>query len=94
MLDLIGGTRANDGAALDVRTIEAKAALGLDYATQQGLTDPGHARTVMATYDATDHEASLAEARALIDSYAEAARSPEGGTELLVFFDTPGADFA
>lgn len=94
MLALIGGARANDGAARDVRTIEAKAALGLDYAAQEGLTDPDNARTVMAAYTATDHEASLAAARALIDSYAEAARSSEGGTELLVFFDTPGAEFA
>jgi hypothetical protein len=81
MLDLISGTRGEGGSAADVRTVEDKAAIGIDYAVINGLTDVDNAIAAMQAYDAADAAASLAEAEALIDGYRAAA---ESGAEIVV----------
>jgi hypothetical protein len=87
MLSLIDGARANPDSADDVRTIEAKADIGLAYAALHGLTDADNASAVMELYDRENHDRSMMEASAMIEAYADEARSPADGTEFLFRFD-------
>jgi len=70
MLDLISGTRGAGGSAADVRTVEDKADIGLYFAATHGLWDVADARAAMEAYDRDAPDASLADARALIDRVA------------------------
>ena len=78
MLALISGARDNDAAGDDVRTITAKADLGLYYAAINGLSNVAVAEAVMGLFDADNAGPSLAAARALIDGFAAEARDGDG----------------
>ena len=78
MLALISGAKDNAAAGDDVRTITAKADLGLYYAAINGLSNVSVAEAAMGLFDPGNAGASLAAARGLIDGFAAEARDGDG----------------
>jgi len=78
MLALIAGAKDNDAAGDDIRTITAKADLGLYYAAINGLSNVAVAEAAMGLFDPANAGSSLAAARGLIDGFAAEARDGDG----------------
>jgi Ca2+-binding RTX toxin-like protein len=78
MLALISGAKTNAAAGDDVRTITAKADLGLYYAAINGLSNVSVAEAAMGLFEPGNAGASLAAARGLIDGFAAEARDGDG----------------
>jgi len=80
----VQGAETNPDAGDDRATLADQVDIGLYYAAVQGLSDAGNAKAALDAYDITNRSASLTEAEALIDSFAEAAMETDGGGELIV----------
>mgnify|MGYP006281338099 CR=1 FL=1 len=93
MLALVNGAHAATGSAADRQTLARKADIALRYAVEEGLTDVGRARDVMAAHDPDAVGQGLPVAHALIARYAAAALAP-GTDELVVDLVGFGADLA
>ncbi|MEM0937023.1 MAG: DUF4214 domain-containing protein [Pseudomonadota bacterium] len=91
MLDLIAGAKGADGAAADVAVLADKTALGLRYAVDYGLTDPGRAAEAMAAYDPANAALTRDAVEGIMAEYRDAALRVES-TELVLKVGAFGAD--
>jgi hypothetical protein len=82
MLALINCAKAETGSEADARTIQHKAEIGLRYGAEEGLRNLTNAETAMDDDDAADPSGGLADALALIYTFADAA-ALEGSTEVV-----------
>ncbi|MEM1428726.1 MAG: DUF4214 domain-containing protein [Pseudomonadota bacterium] len=81
MLALINGARANPDATQDVRTVEAKADIGIYYAVTNGLSDVDNAAAVMEGFERSDPGGSRLDAKQMIDVFRADAMDGQGEME-------------
>mgnify|MGYP006299075037 FL=1 len=95
MLAIINGAKADTGSEADAQVIAEKGKIGLYYSAVNGLTDPGaDAAAVMDLYDRSDAAGSLAEAKALIDDFVDAAYEPGSDAGIVALAGVLDPNFA
>ncbi len=71
LLAIINGAFPPSGSAVDAQYLTNKTTVGIHYALTEGLSDVGHARTVMA--GVTSSSTSVSAANSLVDGFATSA---------------------